>query len=316
MQWSSLTCILHHYMPSLGQDVALYWYLPCFGVIQPCFICAGIAVPAFPIRLRKGKYTHGVPSSSCGAPPSASSSPSSSSSSSAYSYDVAPRPPRPPPARTSRLLFIGMMAWMSCHQKEGRGKDGWRAVIRTAGCHDDVIIEACHHPAWYHGMHQWTAGEWSSARQWKSVIHQFHHHCLISSCLMSSGCAWMPAFCVFTPAGAVFRLYWYCCACFLHTAETGEYTHGVLLFHHGAPPSASSRLSADDNDDASDDDAIVATPHLPPHPARTSRLSFAGMMAWMSCHQKEGRGGTAGKMSSERQAVMMHIIIEACHHYA
>lgn len=95
-------------------------------------------------------YMHGVPSSHHGAPPSASSSSSSSSPSYAYSYDVAPRPPCPPPARTSRLSFAGMMTWMSCHQEESRGGTAG-GLSSGRHRHDDVIIEACHHPAWYHG---------------------------------------------------------------------------------------------------------------------------------------------------------------------
>lgn len=154
---------------------------------------------------------YGVLSSHHGAPPSASSSSSSSSSpSSACSYDVAPRPPRPPPARTSRLSFAGMMAWMSCHQKESRGgtagglSSGRQAVMMH------IIIEACHHPAWYHGgisgrlksrhryaidmmMSSWNA----SGDGWRTFSSTATASpcclpCLSSSRLMSSGCLECP----------------------------------------------------------------------------------------------------------------------------
>lgn len=141
---------MHHIVPTSVQDAALCWYLPCSGVIQPCFAHAGIPCACLLHTAETGGYMHGVPSSHHGAPPSASSSSSSSSPSYAYSYDVAPRPPCPPPARTSRLSFAGMMTWMSCHQEESRGGTAG-GLSSGRHRHDDVIIEACHHPAWYHG---------------------------------------------------------------------------------------------------------------------------------------------------------------------
>lgn len=108
----------------------------CLCMLEPCFTRASIPVHVCSIRLKKG-YTRSVLSSwrptLCLLLHSADDDDASDDD----AIVVAPHP-RPPPARTSRLSFMRILAWMSCNQKEGRGRldshhqDGWRAVIRTA----------------------------------------------------------------------------------------------------------------------------------------------------------------------------------------